>query len=162
MDRQQVLDFNARNIAEFRSRGGTLSSFGDAPVLLLTTIGAKSGRRRTSPMMYQADEADPGVVYVFASAAGADTDPAWFTNLAAHPDGITVEIGTERILADAEILTEPRRSDVYREQADRYPGFAGYQAKTTRVIPVAALRLHEQGRDRSTSSRTPVPTEEST
>ncbi len=74
----EVLTFNEKNIAEFRATGGRLSSFGDAPVLLLTTTGAKTGRARTSPMMYLPDDDHPDRVYVFASAAGADTNPAWF------------------------------------------------------------------------------------
>ena len=63
-----------------------MTSFGDPPVLLLTTTGSKSGLPRTSPMMYLADEDDPSRVYVFASAAGADANPAWFHNILAHPD----------------------------------------------------------------------------
>jgi F420H(2)-dependent quinone reductase len=75
LDARERTDFNSRNIAEFRSSGGTVGSFGDAPLLLLTTIGAKTGKLRTSPTMYLADERDPDRVYVFASAAGADDDP---------------------------------------------------------------------------------------
>jgi deazaflavin-dependent oxidoreductase (nitroreductase family) len=134
--------YNTRNIAEFRSSGGTLSSFGDAPLLLLTTTGAKSGKSRTSPMMYLADERDADRVYVFASNAGGDDDPAWLRNLAAHPTGVTVEIGRETLTADAEILPEPTRSEIYAIQAARYPGFAAYEAGTSRRIPVAALTLH--------------------
>jgi deazaflavin-dependent oxidoreductase (nitroreductase family) len=138
--------FNSKTIAEFRSRGGAVSSFGDDPLLLLTTIGAKTGKSRTSPMMYLADERDPDRVYVFASAAGADDDPAWFRNLAAHPTAVTVEIGRDTITADAEIVPEPARTEIYAVQAARYPGFAGYQAKTSRRIPVAALTLHRTPR----------------
>lgn len=134
-------DFNTRNIAEFRATGGKVASFGDAPLLLLTTIGAKSGAERVNPMMYLADEDDPDRVYVFASKAGADTDPAWLRNLVAHPHEVTVEIGEERVAADAELLGEPQRTQVYAEQAARYRGFAAYAAKTTRVIPVVALTL---------------------
>ena len=76
MDRARILTFNNKNIAEFRSNGGRIASFGDAPVLLLTTTGAKSEQPRTSPMMYLADDHEPNRVYVFASAAGADTNPA--------------------------------------------------------------------------------------
>lgn len=76
MDREQTLTFNNKNIAEFCASGGRIAAFGDAPVLLLTTTGAKSGQPRTSPMMYLADDHDPNRVYVFASAAGADTNPA--------------------------------------------------------------------------------------
>ena len=88
VDREQVLAFNEKNIAEFRRSGGRLSSFGDAPVLLLTSTGAQSGQRRTNPMMYLADDRDPELVYVFASAAGADENPAWYHNVVAHPDDL--------------------------------------------------------------------------
>lgn len=127
MDREQILTFNDKNIAEFRSSGGKLSSFGDAPVLLLTTIGAKSGEPRTSPMMYLADDHDPNRIYVFASAAGADTNPAWFHNIVAHPKGLSAEIGHNTIIADAEILPDPLRAQIYNTQASRFPGFAAYQ-----------------------------------
>jgi deazaflavin-dependent oxidoreductase (nitroreductase family) len=141
MEEQQTLSFNEKNIAEFRSGHGRIASFGDAPLLLLTTTGAKSGQRRTSPMMYLADEHDPNRVYVFASYAGADQNPAWFHNLEAHPDDLEVELGDDRYGAIPEILPEPRRAEVYAIQASRYPGFAGYQDKTSRPIPVIALTL---------------------
>jgi deazaflavin-dependent oxidoreductase (nitroreductase family) len=110
MDKQARLEFNRKNIAEFRSAGGRIASFGDAPVLLLTTKGARSGLPRTSPMMYLADERNPSRVYVFASAAGRDANPAWFSNLLASPDDLTVEIGTTTASASAEVLKEPLRS----------------------------------------------------
>lgn len=136
-----LTDYNTANIAEFRANGGRVSSFGDAPLLLLTTIGAKTGKSRTVPIMYLADEHDPDRVYVFASAAGADEDPAWLRNLAAHPTGLMVEIGDDALSADAEIVPEPTRSEIYAVQASRYPGFAEYEAKTSRRIPVVALSL---------------------
>lgn len=142
MQAEQHRRFNENNIAEFRATGGRLSSFGDAPVLLLTTTGSRSGLPRTSPMMYLPAANDPERVYVFASAAGADDNPAWFNNIVAHPEGLTVEIGSETVHADAEVLPEPERTHVFDVQAARYPGFAGYQAKTERVIPVVALSLH--------------------
>lgn len=142
MDRQQTLRFNETNIAEFRASGGRIGSFGDAPVLLLTTIGAKSGRRRTSPVMYLADEHEPNRVFVFASAAGADSNPAWYYNLSAHPEQVEVEIDTASLPATAEILPQLERDAVYSVQAQRYPGFAQYQANTDRPIPVIALHLH--------------------
>lgn len=125
MDKQARLEFNRKNIAEFRSAGGRIASFGDAPVLLLTTKGARSGLPRTSPMMYLADERNPSRVYVFASAADRDANPAWFSNLLASP----------------EVLKEPLRSQVFAEQAARYPSFASYQTRTSRRIPVIALTL---------------------
>lgn len=141
MDREHRRAFNEQNIAEFRATGGRIASFGDAPVLLLTTTGTKSGLPRTSPMMYLADESDPDRVYLFASAAGADANPAWFKNVVSKPERLTVEIGSETLTAEAEVLPEPVRAEVFAVQARRYPGFAGYQAKTTRLIPVVALNL---------------------
>ena len=142
MDRAQRLTFNNKNIAEFRSNGGRIATFGDAPVLLLTTTGAKSGQKRTSPMMYLTDDREQNRIYVFASAAGADTNPAWFHNIIAHPKKLGVEIGRDTMTADAEVLPDPLRAQVYAVQASRYPGFADYQTKTTRPIPVVALTLH--------------------
>lgn len=81
---------------------------------------------------------------MFASAAGADANPAWFNNLVAQPHDLRVEIGTETLTADAEILSDPLRERVYAVQASRYPGFASYQAKTSRRIPVVALDLHRE------------------
>lgn len=141
MDREQTLSFNDQNIAQFRASGGRIDSFGDAPVLLLSTIGAKSGIRRTSPMMYLADERDSDRIFVFASAAGADSNPAWYHNLIAHPDRVTVEIGVETMSATAHVLPEDERAQTYAIQAGRYPGFADYQTKTERLIPVFALNL---------------------
>jgi deazaflavin-dependent oxidoreductase (nitroreductase family) len=146
MDREERRAFNERNIAEFRANGGRIASFGDAPLLLLTSTGAKSGLPRTNPMMYLADEHDPNRVYVFASAAGSDTNPAWFSNLVEKPTGVTVEIGRETLTADAEVLPEPTREQIFALQAARYSGFAGYQAKTTRPIPVVALALRRERR----------------
>jgi len=90
-------------------------------------------------MMYLADEDDPNRVYVFASYAGSDENPAWFHNVVAHPDEIEVELGDERYSAVAEVLPDPRRGEIYAAQAERYPGFAGNQEKTSRAIPVIAL-----------------------
>ena len=141
MDKQQTLTFNEKNIAEFRASHGRIASFGGAPLLLLTTTGARSGQRRTSPMMYLADEHDSDVVYVFASAAGADHNPAWFHNIVAHPDDIDIELGDEQYRATADVLADPQRAEAYASQATRCPGFAGYQEKTSRAIPVIALTL---------------------
>ena len=77
--------------------------------------------------------------YVFASKGGADTNPDWFRNLVAHPS-VTVEVGTDTYEATAVPLTGDERDRVYAEQARRYEGFAEYQAKTERVIPVVELR----------------------
>jgi len=102
---------------------------------LLHSIGAKSGEVRVNPMMYMAD----GERYlVFASAAGADRNPAWYWNLIAHPD-VRIEVGDQLLDVHAVELTGADRDVKYAEQARRYPGFAEYQRKTTRTIPVVSL-----------------------
>jgi len=141
MNDQEALTFNQNNIVEFRANHGRIASFGLAPLLLLTTTGAKSGQRRTSPMMYLQDDDDSNLVYVFASAAGSDRNPAWFHNVIANRGSADVEIGDDRYRATADVLPEPDRTETYAIQATRNPGFAGYQQKTKRVIPVLALTL---------------------
>jgi deazaflavin-dependent oxidoreductase (nitroreductase family) len=136
MDAKKVLEFNARNIAEFRSSGGKLGGpFEGAPVLLLTTTGAKSGQPRTSPMMYL-PEGDR--IIVFASNDGKDNHPGWYHNLRANPSA-TVEIGTETFPATATEITGAEHDRLYEIQAQRYPGFATYRERTDRVIPVIEL-----------------------
>jgi deazaflavin-dependent oxidoreductase (nitroreductase family) len=129
-------DFNARNIEEFRANHGKLGgNFEGAPVLLLHSIGAKSGEERVNPMMYLAD----GDRYlVFASAAGADRNPAWYWNLTANPD-VSIEVGDQHLDVHAVELRGAERDAKYAVQAERYPGFAEYERKTTRTIPVLAL-----------------------
>jgi deazaflavin-dependent oxidoreductase (nitroreductase family) len=132
-------DWNTQIINEFRANEGKVGgNFEGAPMILLHTTGAKSGKEYVHPLMYQADDADPKRVYIFASAAGAPADPAWYRNLVANPT-TTVEIGTETFPVRAETLDRAGRDRIYAEQARRYPGFAEYEQKTTRVIPVVAL-----------------------
>lgn len=136
----EPMDFNARNIAEFRSSGGKLGGqFERAPVLLLTTIGAKSGQQRISPMMYL-PEGDR--IFVFASNAGSDRHPSWYHNLRANPSA-TVEIGTETQSVTATEITGAEHDRLYAIQAERYPGFATYRERTDRIIPVIELIRNE-------------------
>jgi deazaflavin-dependent oxidoreductase (nitroreductase family) len=130
-------DFNRSIVEEFRANGGKVGGpFEGAPMLLLTTTGAKSGKSRTVPVVYLAD----GDRYiVFASKAGAPTNPDWYHNLVANP-AVSVEVGSERADADAVVLTGDERDQLYAQQAERMPGFKEYQDKTTRVIPVVALQ----------------------
>jgi deazaflavin-dependent oxidoreductase (nitroreductase family) len=131
-----VQDWNSKIIEEFRANDGTVGGpFAGAPILLLHTTGAKTGLERVNPMMYL--DLD-GHRYVFASKAGADTNPDWYWNLVAHPD-VTVEVGTETYEVSAGPVTGDDRDRVYSEQARRYPGFAEYEQKTSRVIPVVEL-----------------------
>jgi deazaflavin-dependent oxidoreductase (nitroreductase family) len=128
--------FNQRTIAEFRASHGRVGgNFAGAPLLLLHTVGARSGQRRINPMMYLAD----GDRYlVFASKAGSDRNPDWYWNLKANPD-VTIEVGDETIAVHAAELTGTERDEKYRIQSERYQGFAAYQQKTSRTTPVIAL-----------------------
>jgi deazaflavin-dependent oxidoreductase (nitroreductase family) len=129
-------DWNRKIIEEFRSNAGQVGGqFEGAPMLLLHTKGAKSGQERINPMMYLDFD---GHRYVFASKAGADTSPDWYHNLVAHPE-VRVEIGSETLDARAVPLVGEERDRIYAEQAERYHGFAEYQEKTDRVIPVVEL-----------------------
>jgi deazaflavin-dependent oxidoreductase (nitroreductase family) len=128
--------FNQRTIAEFRANHGRVGgNFAGAPLLLLHTVGARSGQPRMNPMMYLADG---GRYLVFASKAGSDSNPDWYWNLRANPD-VTIEVGDETIAVHATELTGAERDEKYRIQSERFPGFAGYQQKTSRTIPVIAL-----------------------
>lgn len=128
--------FNNKIIEEFRANGGKVGGqFEGAPLLLLTTTGAKSGLPRTNPLAYIAD----GDRYVvIASYAGAPTNPPWYYNLIANP-GVEIEVGTQRFNARAQVLVEPERSALYRRMASVMPAFSEYERKTTRSIPVIAL-----------------------
>jgi deazaflavin-dependent oxidoreductase (nitroreductase family) len=129
-------DWNAGVIEEFRANEGKVSGqFEGAPMLLLTTTGAKTGLARTNPMMYLPD-GDRWVV--IASKAGADTHPDWFYNLSAHPE-VTVEVGSEKFPAIATEVTGTERDELYAKQAGLYPGFAEYEQQTSRKIPVIRL-----------------------
>ena len=136
MSDPSVNDWNAKIIEEFRANNGKVGGpFEGAPVLLLHTKGAKTGQERVNPMMYL--ELD-GRVFVFASKAGADTNPDWYHNLVANPE-VTVELGAETFQARAVPLEGDERTRIYDEQARRYNGFREYQDKTSRVIPVVEI-----------------------
>jgi deazaflavin-dependent oxidoreductase (nitroreductase family) len=129
-------DFNEKNIAEFRANHGRVSGqFEGAPLVILHTVGARSGKQRTNIMMYLAD----GDRYlIFASKAGADDNPAWYLNLKAHPDA-RIEVGDDTLDVHATELHGGERDEKYALQAERFPGFAEYQDNTSRTIPVVAL-----------------------
>ena len=133
---ENINDWNRQIIDEFHANGGKVGGqFEGAPMLLLTTTGAKTGQKRVNPMMYLADGKR---LIVFASKAGAPTNPDWYHNLVAHPQ-VTVEVGTETFNAKATVLTGEGRDRLFAKQAELYPGFAEYQSKTSRIIPVVAL-----------------------
>ena len=134
-------DRNRAIIEEFRSNDGVVGgSFEGRPMLLLSTTGAKTGLRRLNPLMYLAD-GDRWVV--FASKGGGPKNPDWYHNLVAHP-AVTIEVGTETIAARAEVMTGEERDRLYAQQAGRYPQFAAYQERASRIIPVIALSRAER------------------
>ena len=129
-------DFNENVINEFRANGGKVGGqFEGAPMMLLTTTGAKSGQARTKPVVYTKD-GDRFVI--IASKAGAPTNPDWFHNLVANPE-VTLEVGDERFPARATVTSGEERRRLYDAQAALMPGFADYAQKTTREIPVVVL-----------------------
>ena len=129
-------DFNRQVIEEFRANDGVVAGpFAGTTVLLLTTTGARSGLTRVNPVVSRSEGSD---VYVFASKAGAPTNPDWFHNLVAHPS-VTVELGTDTYEATAEVVEGAERDRVYNAHAEQFPNFAEYQAGTDRVIPVVRL-----------------------
>lgn len=135
-------EWNTQIIEEFRANEGKVGGpFAGAPVAILHHRGRKSGRDLLAPVMYLADERDASTIYVFASKAGAPTNPDWYYNLTAAGTS-TVEVGTETYPVQVEELTGPDRDRVFAEQAQRYTGFAEYAEKTKgiRTIPVLALR----------------------
>jgi len=131
-------DFNEQIVEEFRANRGQVSGyFEGARLLLLTTTGARSGASRTVPVGFYPDGGEQ--VLVIASAMGAPKHPAWFHNLVANPL-VTVEDGVFTYEAQATVLAGAERERVFARAVEADPGWAEYQAKTTRVIPVVALR----------------------
>jgi deazaflavin-dependent oxidoreductase (nitroreductase family) len=130
-------DFNAKVIEEFRANEGHVGDmFEGMPLLLLHHTGAKSGASRVNPLAYQSDG---GRYVIFASKAGATTNPDWYYNLKAHPD-TSIEVGTDTIGVVASEATGEERDRLYRTQAERMAQFADYEQKAGgRVIPVIVL-----------------------
>jgi deazaflavin-dependent oxidoreductase (nitroreductase family) len=129
--------WNKRVIEQFRANDGRVGGdFEGAPLLLLHTHGAKTNEERVNPVMYLEYE---GRLFVFASKAGADTNPDWYYNLVANPE-VTVELGGSAFAATATVIRGEERGRIYGVQAQRLSQFGDYQTRTTRVIPVVELR----------------------
>ncbi|MGW6057726.1 nitroreductase/quinone reductase family protein [Streptomyces sp. NPDC055189] len=134
-------EFNQRLMADFRANGGQVGGmFAGAPLVLLTTTGARSGRPRSNPAVYARDG---DRLLVFASNGGGDKNPDWYHNLLADPR-LTVEIadgagGVDRFPATAEPLRGEERDRQYAAQCERDPAFTAYRQGTNRTIPVIAL-----------------------
>jgi deazaflavin-dependent oxidoreductase (nitroreductase family) len=132
----ELNDWNAKVIAEFRANSGKVGGqFKDATMVLITTKGARTGQQRINPLVYLPDGER---VVIFASKAGAPTNPDWFHNLRANPL-VTVEVGTETYQARAVVIDGEERDRLYAAQVKRFAAFGEYEAKTSRKIPVIAL-----------------------
>lgn len=129
-------DYNQRMIEEFRANAGAPPSWtGASPLLLVHHRGAKTGVQRVNPVAYLEDE---GRYVIFASKAGAPTNPDWYHNLKAHPE-TNIEVGADTIPVIVQEARGADRDRLFALQAERSPQFAEYQQATERVIPVLIL-----------------------
>jgi len=136
-DRDFVNDFNKNIIEEFRAGNGKVTGqFANADLLLLTTTGAKSGEQRVSPLAYFRVG---GKLIIIGSFAGAPVNPAWVHNLRANPRA-HIEVGTDAFDVTARELPVTEREELFGEITAAAPGFAEYQSKTSRVIPLFELQ----------------------
>jgi deazaflavin-dependent oxidoreductase (nitroreductase family) len=131
-----VKDWNSKIIEEFRANEGKVGGgFTGAPMLLLHTTGAKSGKERINPLVYQ--DVDGNHV-IFASKGGAPTHPDWYHNLVANPR-VRIEVGDQTVDVQARVAEGEERAKIWEVQKQRMPGFADYEQKTDRQIPVVIL-----------------------
>ena len=127
---------NRRVIEEFRANAGKVGGpFEGRPMILITATGARSGRRRTTPLVYLREGER---VLVVGSKGGAPTHPDWYHNMVANP-AVIVELGRETYEAAAQVITGPEHDRLYAKLVEQMPFFGDYQAKTTRIIPVIEL-----------------------
>lgn len=130
------IDYNRQVVEQFRANGGKVEGW--APLILLTTRGAKSGQERIYPLM----SVPYGDHYLaVASKGGAPKNPLWYTNVLAHPD-VTVEVGNEKFPATARLLSGVEREAAFAQAVSVFPNYAEYQKKTEREIPVFLLERH--------------------
>ena len=128
-------DFNRQLIEEFRANPSKFEGPGSRSLLLLTTTGARSGKRYTTPLMYFTDG---DRLIIIASNAGAPKHPDWYYNLLAHPE-VTVEFGTKTYDTTANVIQGAERQQVWARLCEQYPFFIDHQAQITRQIPLIAL-----------------------
>src|SRR5579859_7515360 len=134
--------FNAGVVEDFRAHQGAITAgrFAGRTLLLLTTIGARSGEQRVAPLAFTRHGED---YVVIASKGGSPTSPDWYFNLVANPN-VIVEVGTERFAATARVTSGAERELLYAAQAKLMPGFAEYQKQTSRSIPVVVLERQDK------------------
>jgi len=126
------------HVLAYRASGGLIGSRipgVGGPMLLLDHVGARSGQRRTTPLLYVPHGED---VAIIASKGGNPKNPAWYHNLRANPE-TTVQIGRERRKVRARVTSGSERDRLYAEATRLYGGYADYQARTERTIPVVVL-----------------------
>ncbi|MGI0085174.1 MAG: nitroreductase family deazaflavin-dependent oxidoreductase, partial [Nitrososphaerales archaeon] len=132
-----VNDWNAQTIAEFRKNHGKVGAqFEGAPLLLIHHTGARTGKIRVNPVMYLKDGDRYGV---FASKGGGLTNPDWFHNLMPHPDDVQIEVGDDAIDVRAREIKGPERDRIFTRQSSLSPQFGNYEKRTKRIIPVIEL-----------------------
>ena len=135
-DLDDINEFNRGIIEQFRANDGKVGPpFEGAPLLVLHSTGAKSGKERLAPIVFQAVD---GAWAVFASKAGAPDNPDWYHNLLANPSA-SIEVGTEVVPVTARVLDDAEREPIWTKQKELMPGFAEYEAQTDRTIPVVIL-----------------------
>ena len=121
----------------YRATGGKLfGRMGKSPILLLNTVGRKTGRKRTTPLLYVMD--GEGFV-IIASKGGAATHPAWYLNLKANPEAM-VEIGDREVQVEAGVADPEEKARLWEKMVEMYPTYDDYQRKTEREIPLLVLR----------------------
>ena len=126
----------------YRATGGKLfGRMGKSPILLLNTVGRKSGKKRTSPLLYAMDGED---FVIIASKGGASAHPAWYLNLMANPEA-TVEIEDREVRVRAEEADSEEKSRLWQKMVEMYPAYDAYQEKTEREIPLLILRPVQRG-----------------
>jgi deazaflavin-dependent oxidoreductase (nitroreductase family) len=125
------------HVLAYRASHGLVGSRipGAPPILLLDHVGAKSGRLRTTPVAYIEDGRN---LVIVASKGGSPSNPAWYHNLRAHPD-TTVQVGSRRNAVRASVATAEERARLWPAVVAAYRGYAGYQARTEREIPLVIL-----------------------
>lgn len=120
----------------YRATGGKLlGRMGKSPILLLNTVGRKTGKKRTTPLLYVMDGED---FVIIASKGGAPTHPAWYLNLIANPD-VTVEVGDRELRVMAEEAEPEEKARLWQKMVEMYPTYDDYQVKTKREIPLLLL-----------------------
>jgi deazaflavin-dependent oxidoreductase (nitroreductase family) len=136
--------FNRDLVKDIRAHGkATSGPFVGRDVLVLSTVGARSGEPRETPLVYSRDDEHHVIV---ASKGGAPTHPSWYHNLQAHPI-VTVETGKEKFQARAKVIDGEDYERLYKQHADINPGFWDYRKKTSRKIPVIVLERLGPGKD---------------